>query len=327
VNSDLGSHVSAAAVIATDVPISAERMVLHGTDGAIDPGATSPSKIWYFSNGNTTHGYREFIAIQNPTNAQVQVVVHFQPTHSRPLTTTRTMRPQSRTTVKVSSYVHDAVGVVVTANGPVVANRTIYIHHGITSKTGVTGPQTHWYFASGPKRGNTRHWIGVINTSGQQSHIVLHAYGPAGAELGTVNKWIRGYAREGYLMNQVASQADVAVIVTTSQPSISEQSSFVGGNHDAHTDSFGVPTPLKSWQFAEATTWAGQDNILDVFNPNLAPSRSWCSSSAPTEAERSGRTWSRRSPRCGSTRAPSCRTASLVCWRLRATRSWRWIAS
>ncbi|PZS00661.1 MAG: hypothetical protein DLM70_13330, partial [Chloroflexi bacterium] len=131
--------------------------------------------------------------------------------------------------------------------------------------------QYHWYFASGPKRGSSRHWIGVINTSGHPSHLLLRAYGPAGDELGQVNKVIRPFAREGYLMNQIAGQADVAVVVTTTQPSIAEQSTFVAGNHDAHTEIFGVSTPMKSWQFAEATTWAGQDNLLDVFNPNLAP--------------------------------------------------------
>ncbi|PZS09239.1 MAG: hypothetical protein DLM70_01825, partial [Chloroflexi bacterium] len=173
VNRDVGPGVSASAVIATDVPISAERMVQHGTEGALDPGATSPSTRWYFANGNTTHGYREFIAVQNPNGGPVQIAVLFQPTHSHPITIYRRVPAQSRTTVKVSSYVHDAVGVVITSNGPIVANRTIYIHHGLASKTGVTAGQYHWYFASGPKRGSSRHWIGVINTSGHPSHLLL----------------------------------------------------------------------------------------------------------------------------------------------------------
>ena len=72
-------------------------------------------------------------------------------------------------------------------------------------------------------------------------------------------------------MNQVAGQRDVAVAVTTSQPSIAEQLTFLNYNHAQNTDSFGVTIPQKSAQFAEASTVPGQDNLLSVFNPNLAP--------------------------------------------------------
>jgi hypothetical protein len=275
VNNDIGANVSASAVVATDVPIAAERMVFYRADGAIDPGTTNPSNVWYFTNGNTTHFYHEYIAIQNPSNAQVQVTVHLYPTHSAPRAITRTMPAQSRTTVNVNQYVHDAVGIVVTSNGPVVANRTEYIHNGISSKTGVTGPETHWYFASGQRSNENgywnRHWIGVVNTTGNWSHLMLHAYGAGGLELGTVSRMLRPYAREGFLMNQVAGQRDVAVAVTTSEPSIVEQLTFLNYNHAQNTDSYGVTVPGTSAQFANATTWPGQDNLLSIFNPNLTP--------------------------------------------------------
>jgi hypothetical protein len=275
VNNDLGTGVSASAVIATDVPIAAERMMFHQTDGAIDPGTTTPSNVWYFTNGNTTHFYQEYIAIQNPTNSQVQVAMHLYPTHSHPLTITRTMRPQSRTTLNVNQYVHDAVGVVVTASGPIVANRTEYIHNGVSSKTGLTGPQSRWYFASGQRSAESgywnRHWIGVINTSGRWSYLSLHAYAPDGEELGTVTKSLRPYARDGFLMNRVAGQRDVAVAITTSQPSIAEQLTFLNYNHAQNTDTYGVTAPQTSVQFAVASTVPSQDNLLSVFNPNLTP--------------------------------------------------------
>jgi hypothetical protein len=271
VNNDLGPNVNAAAVIATDVPISAERMAIHGRDGTLDPGASSPSRIWYFANGNTSHQYQEDIAVQNPTNAWVRVTLQVQPTHSHTFYLHRTMHPQSRTTWNLNSVSHDAIGVIVTANGPVVANRTIFIHNGMSSKTGVKGPQTHWYFAAGPTQGNTRHWIGVINSTNQPSYLTLHAYSAQGAELATIKKWLKPYDRQGFLMNKYAGQTDVAVVVTTTKPSIAEQSTFVTGIHDAHTDSFGVTSPQKTAEFAEVTTWAHQDNQLALFNPNLSP--------------------------------------------------------
>jgi len=88
VNADLGPHVSAGAVVAADVPIVAERLVYHGSDGAVVPGALAPSTTWYFANGNTGHHYREFLAIQNPNSGPVRVAIHFLPTHHRAFTVT-----------------------------------------------------------------------------------------------------------------------------------------------------------------------------------------------------------------------------------------------
>jgi hypothetical protein len=268
VNGDLGANTTAAASLATDVPIAAERMVMHNSEGSLDPGASAPSKIWYFANGNTSHKYHEQIAVQNPTNSWAQVTLQVQPTHSRKYELHGTMHPQSRMTWNLNRSSHDAIGVIVTANQPVVANRTILIHNGITSKTGVTSPANHWYFAAGPNIGNTRNWIGVINTTGQSSHMTLTAYDAQGAQVLRVSKWLRPYDRQGFLMNKLAHMTDVAVVVSTSKPSISEQSTFVNGNHNAHADTFGVTAPNRQGEFAVATTVSGQDNYLGLFNPN-----------------------------------------------------------
>jgi hypothetical protein len=269
VNADVGVHVSTAAAVSADVAISAERMVFHGSDGAVVPGATSPATAWYFANGNTSHGYREYVAVQNPNSEPVQVILHVLPTHHRPLTVARTMPPSSRTTFKVNSYVKDAVGVTVTANGPVVANRTIFNKRGMTSKIGARSPQHRWYVAAGPGNGSAHNWIAVVNTSGRWSYLTLHAYGPAGREAAAVHAWLKPFARKGYLMSRVAHQNNVAVMVTSSQPSVVEQTTYHGRLHHASTDTFGVATPARTWEFAAASTWAGQNDQLSLFNPGL----------------------------------------------------------
>jgi len=274
VNADLGFHVSAGAVVAADVPIVAERVVYHGSDGAVVPGAISPSTTWYFANGNTSHGYREFLAIENPNRGQVQVAVAFFSTHHRAFTIYRTMAPTSRTTVKVNSFVHkDAVGVRISSNGPVVVNRTIFIHHGMTSKIGVRSPHRTWYFAAGPRNGRARNWIAVTNPFNRSSYVTVHAYGPFGRELGTARGWLRPYARVGYLMNRIAHQPDAAVVLTASSQVVAEQTTYVGRMNDASTDTFGVPVAAKSWAFAAVNTSSsgGQGDVLTLFNPSLVP--------------------------------------------------------
>ena len=245
---DLGVHVSASATVAADVPIVAERFATHGTDGTVVPGVTSPATSWYFANGNTNGKYREYIALQNPNTSPVQVTLHLLPTHHRAFNIVRTMSPTSRLTIKVNKFVRDAVGVVVRSNGPIVANRTIFIYHG-----------------------EARYWIGAINPNHSASYVTLHAYAPDGSEVGTAHGWVKGFGRVGYLINKIAHRTDVAVTMTASRPIVAEQTTYVGRMHDASTDTFGVITPMKGWGFAASNTLGGMKDVLDLFNPNLAP--------------------------------------------------------
>jgi hypothetical protein len=270
VNADVGVHVSAGAAVAADVPIVAERVVYHGSDGSVVPGVSAPSKVWYFANGNTSHHYREYVAVQNPNSQPIQIQVHFLPTHHAQFTITRTMPATSRTTIKVSTYVpKDAVGVIVTSSAPIVANRSIFIRHGMTSKIGVAAPGHHWYFAAGPGNNAARNWIGAINPFNRWSYLTLHAYNGSGQEVGTIKQWLRPFARVGYLMNKQAHAANVAVAISASAGIIAEQTTYAGGMHDASTDTLGIPTPAKSFAFAFANTGGGQGDRLSLFNPNL----------------------------------------------------------
>jgi len=272
-NSDLGVKVSAAASIVSDVPIGADLLRYQGNEGSVIPGSRSPSTIWYFANGNTSGQYSEYLAIQNPNTGPVQAVIRLFPTHHRPITLYRTLAATSRLTVKVNTFVRDAVGVTITSNGPIVANRTVKIRHGVDSKNGVTAPQRTWYFAGGPRDPNSRHWIGVVNPLGRASYVTVRAYGQTGRTLGTAKGWLKAGGRVGYLMNRIAHQSDAAVVVTASSPIVAEQTTYIGGNHDADTDTFGEPSAAKAWAYAAVTTEnarASQD-FLDLFNPNLTP--------------------------------------------------------
>ena len=271
VNADLGTHVSSAAAVSADVPIVAERLVMHGTSAALVPGATTPASIWYFANGNTSGKYREYVAVQNPNKSTIQVWARILPTHHAAFTVTRTMAPTSRTTFNIKSYVRDAVGVTITASAPVVANRSMFIMHGMTSKIGVTAPQRTWYFAGGPLNGAAHYWLGVVNTSNHWSRLSIHAYAPSGQVVGTVSSWLKPYARAGYLVNKIAHRTDVSVVLQSSRPSVAEQTSYAGRMHNASTDSFGVSSPAKSWGFAAVDTVSalGARDVLQLFNPSL----------------------------------------------------------
>lgn len=272
VNADIGPRVSAAAIVTSDVGIAVERAVYHGTDAAAVPGTRRLSTVWYFANGNTGKHYREYIAVQNPNPTPVQLAVHFLPTHHAAFTVYRNMPATSRTTFKVSSFVKkDAVGVSITASGPVVANRTIFNKAGITSKDGARAPRHHWYFATGPGNASAHYWIAAINPTPRWTYMTLRTYGVGGGNTGSVTHWLRPYARVGYLINKIAHRTDVAVVVNGSRGIVAEQTTYLGSNHNDSTDTFGAVSPAKSWMFAavNTVTSAGDSDYLSLFNPAL----------------------------------------------------------
>lgn len=273
VNADLGARVSAAAAVAADVPIVAERFVTHYGSLTGGAGVTSPARTWYFANGNTSGRYREYIAIQNPNAASTRVAIRLLPTHHRAMTVYRTLRPTSRTTIKVNAYVRDAVGVRVSADAPVVANRTVYIRQGMMSKPGVSAPERSWYFAAGPLTASARNWIGAINPSGAWNTVTLRAFDRYGRRVALVHSRLRPGARVGYLMNRIARRSDVSVVLSAARPIVAEQMTYRGRYHVASTDTFGATTPGTSWAFAAVTTLNSTvaRDVLDVFNPSGSP--------------------------------------------------------
>lgn len=272
VNADLGKNISTAASVSADVPIVASRLAYRGSEGTVVPGRASPATAWYFADGNTSHGYVEYIAVQNPGTHPAHVALHVMPTHHRAFTEYRTVNPTSRLTIKINKFVHDAVGVVVTSNSAVVANRTMRIHHGMTSKIGTSAPKTAWYIAGGPTSATAHNWIAVTNPSSRQVYLTLQAYNSAGTIVGTVKQWLKPNAREGYLMNKLAGTPAVAVIARASGPIVVEQTTYGDRNHDNYTATFGATPPATAWAFASVNTSVsqGQGDILSLFNPNQA---------------------------------------------------------
>jgi hypothetical protein len=91
--------------------------------------------------------------------------------------------------------------------------------------------------------------------------------------VGTVKKWLNPNARVGFLMNRIAGRTDVAVAVEASGGIVAEQMTYSNNHHDASTAAFGTTTPGKSWAFAAADASAaqGEQDHLNLFNPNLTP--------------------------------------------------------
>lgn len=274
VNADLGVHASAAAIVTSTGAIVAERLMRHHTDVAVDDGAASPSSTWLFAWGNTSHGYREYLSVENPNKRPAEVAFLFMPSHNRQFTLFKSVSALSRMTLNVGLYVpNDSVSVQVMSARPVVANRSVFVGDGVSSKTGVAAGSKTWYFAAGPRQPRAVNWISVLNPGPTATTVSLTIYGLHGALLRVLHQRVGPSVQAAYLMNRLAQHTDVSVVVTAPIPIVAEQMTYVGRRHDNTTDVFGMPAPVRSTSFAAIGTRTdmGEADAIDVFNPSAVP--------------------------------------------------------
>jgi hypothetical protein len=274
VNADLGPHVSAAAVVASDLPIAVQRSVRHLTDIGVDDGAPAAARSWFFATGNTAHTYREYLSVLNPGDRAADVGFQFMPGHGRPFTLFKHVSARSRLTVNVNTYVSgDAVSAVVFAPVPIVAARTLIVQHGISSNTGIASPERQWTIAAGPKVGGAVNWLTLLNPGPAWSNVTVSAFGTNGRLLVSNRFRLRPYVPAAYPISKIAEHADVTVEVTASSPVVAEQLTYVGRSHDAMTSTFGVTGGTSARMFAAmgTRTHLGESDNLDVLNPGSSP--------------------------------------------------------
>jgi hypothetical protein len=135
-NSTFGARID------SDQQIIVERSlyVADGAGGHNSSAVQIPDTEWYLPEGTTRAPYREVIALLNPGTEMTQVDMLFTRSDGQPsVTQSFVLQPTSRLTVDVSKYVPDAeVSTRVTADHPVVVERSMYWDRGATSSPGLT---------------------------------------------------------------------------------------------------------------------------------------------------------------------------------------------
>jgi hypothetical protein len=135
-NSTFGARIDA------DQQIIVERSlyVADGAGGHNSSAVQIPETEWYLPEGSTLSPNREVIALLNPSPEMTQVDLLFTRSDGQPaVTQSFVMQPTSRLSVDVNKYVPDAeVSTRVTADHPVVVERSMYWERGATSSPGLT---------------------------------------------------------------------------------------------------------------------------------------------------------------------------------------------
>jgi subtilisin family serine protease len=128
--------------IDADLPIVVERSiyVANGAGGHNSTAIPIPDTEWYLPDGSTRAPYREIVAMLNPSPELTQVDLTFVRADGQaPSTKSFLLQPTSRLSVDVGEWVPDAeVSIRVTADHPVVVERSTYWDRGATSAPGLT---------------------------------------------------------------------------------------------------------------------------------------------------------------------------------------------
>jgi len=169
-------------VVASSRPIFAERAMYFGVSRAWDAGHESagvsqPAARWFHAEGATGPFFDTYILVANPNASAATVTFDFLLDSGTVISKQVEVRPHSRLTLDVEAadprLAHTAVSTTVSANLPIVSERTMYWPGAATSwaeahnSFGVTDAGTRWGLAGGRVGGAHGHdtYVLVANPS------------------------------------------------------------------------------------------------------------------------------------------------------------------
>ena len=138
INTVLGASGAVAIIVESDVAVAADRFMTWGTSGigaSLDSGASAPATTWYFAEGATGPFFLYYL-LQNPATTPATVTVRYLVEGGSPVSRTRTLPPQSRTTIFVNeddpALARASLGAIITSDVPIFAERAMYLDGGGT---------------------------------------------------------------------------------------------------------------------------------------------------------------------------------------------------
>ncbi len=161
---EVGPNRDVSVVVASDVPIVAERPMYFATrqgwdGGDVALGSTELSATRHFAEGCTRAGFQTWLSIGNPQAEEATVTITYYLASGAARTRRLTVPASGRSTVDVNLDVgpEQDVSCKVTSSAPVMVERPMYFDYhasrpGGHDGTGAAAPAVEWYFAEGCTR-------------------------------------------------------------------------------------------------------------------------------------------------------------------------------
>jgi len=259
------------------VPIIAERSMFWGEDTALGEachdsiGVSAPAKTWYLAEGSTGGGFETWIMVQNPEKSIVNAQVSYM-TESGPVAgPTLTLGPYSRKTVNVADTLPNnwSVSTMITANGPVIAERSVYWNNrnGGHHSTGVSAPANQWYLAEGCTANGFETWVLVQNPGDQSSAVAVTYMTDRGEQAGPTIELPAHSRKTINVADTVPNTWSVStkVMVTSGASVIAERSVYWSKEISPPTPT--PPAPVEQFNSGDYPTTTGLANIYWVTDP------------------------------------------------------------
>ncbi|MHB8896298.1 MAG: WD40/YVTN/BNR-like repeat-containing protein [Candidatus Geothermincolia bacterium] len=216
----------------SDIPVIAERAMYGGGRkwGHDSIGVTGGAKQWFLAEGCTGTGFETWVLVQNPNNSSADVDLTYMTAKGPVKGPSVSVPANSRQTFDVGLGVPDnySVSTEVTANAPVIAERSMYGgsrtwgHDSI----GTIAPNLKWYLAEGSTGAGFETWVLVQNPNGQAAQVDVMYMTSAGPVTGPSIS-VAGQSRVTInVAGTVNGEWEVSTMVTSNRPVIAERAMY-----------------------------------------------------------------------------------------------------
>jgi hypothetical protein len=268
-----------ACLLATFLLLSFLPAPARAGDGTCAVGAPQAALKWYFAEGYTGPGFREYLCVFNPGDMQAAVKVSLLYPDAPPGLANLPVPPRSRATLDVNAAVgrETDVSLTVESDQPVVAERPMYFTYrngweGCTNVLGAMAPAGNWSFAEGTTRAGFEEWICLANPGSDPAEVEVKLALEDGSLIDRKLS-IPAHQRRTIDVNAaVGPERDVSAYITSGKDILAERAMYFDyrGRWQGGHASFGQPLDpaAASRYFAEGYTGAGFETWLCLFFPS-----------------------------------------------------------
>lgn len=247
VNDTLSSASFGTRVIAAQ-PIAAERTMRFGlkqTGLSTARGVRTLARRWLFAEGTTENGFQMRLLVLNPNDQPANTEAVFMGPDGTSEVRRYAIPPRSQLAINVNDVVPDlGVSTEVTADRPVVVERTMTFNDGAAGSVGV-GAQAAgygWAFVDGRTR-DSSYYLCVSNPNPAPAIVTVDFVFSDGAT-GRETFSVPAAARYTMAVHQLyPDEPTVAAIVRGTQPIVAERSLYPGDGARGGSTTLGIPVP------------------------------------------------------------------------------------
>ena len=254
-----------AKITSTESPVVAEQaqyFSYQGNDGgSVEHGASSPQEEWYFAEGYTAEQFDTYVLTYNPNSSVAECVLTLTDTSGSNTDVPFTLAPDTRQTFKlddIPGYESAQVAFEITANVPVIAERTMYFNYmgkrGGTASCGSNAANTTWYLAEGYTGGEFDTFILLYNPGDKEASVNLRFQTDAG-QVVPIQESVLPHSRFTVKTDDVLTDSSFSTAIDSTEPILVERAMYFNfqGRMGGHA-SAAVTSSSPDWYFGEGYT-------------------------------------------------------------------------